>query len=360
MKINLLLNPANRSWIIQKIAENLARDLEGSGVATSISDTVDDSADLVHHMSWAFANVQTRQPSTMFITHLDDLFKLNQVRAMLEREVKVGICMSSDTMRQLQQHGCRPQSLCYISPAHDGGIPPRRIVIGITSRVYPDGRKREAVLQEVARRMDLSAFEFRIFGLGWDETNEVLRAAGAQVAYFGETDDFRKDYETLQAAIPHFDYYLYLGMDEGSLGTLDALAAGVATIVTPQGFHLDLPDGITHPVISADDLAAVFAKVQAERQTRIAAVSGLTWAHYARSHAEVWQAILAEAPLPVRASNTVAAPSALVSAMEAQRRAMARRNALSPRRMLSALSHHPLLKPARRHLDSLRLRRNKG
>lgn len=356
MRINLLLNPANRSWIIQKIAENLARDLERIGVATSITDTVDESADLVHHMSWAFANVQTRQPSTMFITHLDDLFKLNQVRAMLESEVQVGICMSSDTMRQLQQHGCKPPSLYYISPAHDGGIQPRRIVIGITSRVYPDGRKREAVLQEVAQRMDLSALEFRIFGLGWEATNEVLRAAGAQVEYFGETDDFRKDYDTLQAAIPHFDYYLYLGMDEGSLGTLDALAAGVATIVTPQGFHLDLPGGIAHPVVSADDLHGVFSQIALSRAQRIASVSDLSWARYAQRHADLWRAMLERRSLPDLPRHE-AQGSAALEAAEAFRRRQNMVNALSPRRMVSALSHLPVLKSLRRAIDRRRFQK---
>ena len=182
MKINLLLNPANRSWIIQKIAERLADELGPLGVEASITDAPDPNAALVHHMSWAFANVRTPQPSTMFITHLDDVYKLNQVRATLAAEVRVGICMSRDTMQQLAAHGCPADSLYFISPAHDGLIAPRRIVVGITSRVYPDGRKREVLLQQVAQRMDLSPFEFRIFGLGWEPTNAVLEAAGAKVS----------------------------------------------------------------------------------------------------------------------------------------------------------------------------------
>lgn len=355
MKINLLLNPANRSWIIQKIAENLAQDLELLGVQTCITDLVDDQADLVHHMSWAFANVKTSQPSTMFITHMDDLYKLNQVRATLASDVRVGICMSSDTVRQLQAHGCDAGSLYYISPAHDGLIQPRRIAIGITSRVYPDGRKREALLREVAGRMDLSAFVFRIFGLGWEPTVTALRTAGAQVEYFGETDDFRKDYDTLQAAIPLFDYYLYLGMDEGSLGTLDALAAGVPTIVTPQGFHLDLPGGISHPVVSGADLQQVLASITAGRQARINAVSALTWATYAQRHQLLWHSMLQGQPLPALALQH-AVPGLDLQAMEALRQRQIRQNAMSPRRLLSTLSHLPVLKQLRRAVDRIRLR----
>ena len=358
MKINLLLNPANRGWVIQKIAEHIADELGPLGVQGTITDTPDASADIVHHMSWAFANIRTPQPSTMFITHLDDVFKLNQVRATLAAEVRVGICMSSDTMRQLAAHGCPAGSLYYVSPAHDGLVHPRRIVIGVTSRVYADGRKREALLQEVARRMDLSPFEFRIFGLGWEPTNAVLEAAGAKVTYFGETDDFRKDYETLQATVPTFDHYLYLGMDEGSLGTLDALAAGVSTIVTPQGFHLDLPEGITHPVVTADDLARAFEGIAAPVRARTAAVAGLTWAEHTLRHLAVWRALAEGRELPPLPEPEPEADAQTRRAgAEAYRSRSMTANALSPRRLLSAVSHWPPLRPLRRAVDRIRLRR---
>jgi len=47
------------------------------------------------------------------------------------------------------------------------------------------------------------------------------------------------DYEVYKELIPTLDYYLYVGKDEGQMGFIDALAAGIPTIVTPQGFHLD-------------------------------------------------------------------------------------------------------------------------
>ncbi len=356
MKVDLLLNPANRSWIIQKMAERLAEELLPLGVDAQVLEAARPDATVVHHMSWAFANLRTAAPSTMFITHLDDAHKLNEVRTTLAENVRVGICMSSDTMHQLLAHGCPAGSVSFINPAHDGLLKPRRIVIGITSRVYPDGRKREALLQAVARQMDLSAFEFRIFGLGWEPTVPVLEQAGAVVRNFGETDDFRKDYETLQAEIPLFDHYLYLGMDEGSLGTLDALAAGVSTIVTPQGFHLDLPSGITHPVLQADDLQRVFTALAASRDQRVNAVKDLSWATYARRHKALWEAMLAGQPLPTAAVGQ-AASAEVVAAMQGMRARSVRANAWSPRRVLSAVSRWPMLRGVRRAVDRVRLGR---
>jgi hypothetical protein len=355
MKVNLVLQPANRSWIIQKIAERLNEELHKLGVDASITDQPDSTADLVHHMSWAFANIRLPQPSTMFITHLDDHFKLDQVRAMLIKDVRVGICMSSDTMRQLVAYGCAESSVYYISPAHDALITPRRIVIGITSRVYPDGRKRELLLQQVARRMDLSPFEFRIFGLGWEPTIDALKAAGAKVAYFSGTDDFRRDYATLMESVPSFDHYLYLGLDEGSLGILDALAAGISTIVTPQGFHIDLPQGITHPVLTADDVERVLQQLASPSLARRAAVANLTWATYAQRHLSLWRTILDNQVLPALPQINVGCVNEYTAAQESMR-LIARANTFSVARLVSSISHWPFLRSVRQSIDKVRLK----
>jgi hypothetical protein len=355
MRINLLLNPANQSWIIQKITDQLASHLQMLGAQVIISNTVDASSDVVHHMSWAFANMRTVQPSTMLVTHLDDPYKFKEVLNTLSSNVRVGICMSSDTMQQVIDAGAKPSSTYFIRPAHDGVIKPRRIVIGITSRVYPDGRKREAMLKQLAHNMRLDDFEFRIFGNGWEDTNSHLAQAGAEVTYFGETDDFRKDYDTLVTEIPKFDYYLYLGMDEGSLGTLDALCAGIPTIITPQGFHIDIAHGITHSVLTQKDLETVFTAISQERKLRTSGVADLTWATFAQKHLEVWDSLISNKQLP----PLLAAPQDLSTLQTAQmqnyRSKTIWKNALQPRRALSALSHMPLLKPVRSLMDRIRL-----
>jgi hypothetical protein len=104
------------------------------------------------------------------------------------------------------------------------------------------------MLLRLAQTMRLDAFRFEIFGQGWADVIPRLEAAGAEIFYRPGSDDYVADYREMIDHVAGFDYYLYLGRDEGSLGTLDALAAGVKTIITPQGFHVDLPYGITHAV----------------------------------------------------------------------------------------------------------------
>jgi hypothetical protein len=357
MRITLLLNHNNRSWIIEKMAGRLARELVLLGCEATVSENIDPSSAIVHHMSWAFANRPSAQPSTMMITHLDDHFKFMQIKTTLETNVAVGICMSNDTRQQLIQRGSPATQLVTIGPAHDGVMAPRRIVIGLTTRLYPDGRKGEHLLVGLASACDLSVFEFRIFGKGWEAIIPLLEQAGAVVDYAGETDDFQADYHTIQRAVPLFDYYLYLGMDEGSLGTLDALMAGVKTIVTPQGFHLDLPHGITHAVTTVEDLKQVFTEIACPMQQRRDGVSGLTWARYAEQHLLLWQTLLngqpaSQAPIGPPAMGEV--QSRALAKLEAVRDQALSRNSFHPRRILSALSHLPALHGLRQRFDQWR------
>jgi len=205
----------------------------------------------------------------------------------------MGICMSKMTMEELVQRGIDRSKLCYITPGHDGKIMPRRITIGITSRLRNDKAKREDLLIQLSKVMRLDAFHFDIIGSGWDKVIPYLQNAGATVWYYRGSDDSVADYEVNIAHVPNFDYYLYLGFDEGSMGILDALAAGVPTIVTPQGFHLDIRNGITHSFEDLEKLRSIFNKIEHERGNRIRSVANLTWSVYAQRHAVVWRAMAA-------------------------------------------------------------------
>lgn len=346
--VHLVVTPDNKSWIIEKMASRLASHAPEFGYRVTSGDAEDPAADVNHWMSWAFANVAHRTPATMLITHLDDPYKVALVKSELSSGVDVGIALSSHTCDMLVAAGVAPASLAYAIPGHDFAAAPRRIVIGITTRLYADGRKREAMLTELARNMRLDRFRFEIFGAGWDNVVPQLEAGGAEVAYWPGTEDFRADYAELSSRISGFDYYLYLGRDEGSLGTLDALAAGVKTIVTPQGFHVDLPGGITHAVWSQDDLERTMAQLAADLDRRCEAVAGLTWKAYAQAHAIIWSAVVEGRKGDIArelAEARLTAPREIEPLGES--RAVNIRRLVSPRRVLSALGHIPALKPVR-------------
>jgi hypothetical protein len=294
LSAQLVLHPGNRGWIIEKFATRLLENLAAWNVRAAISEQPSATADINHWMIYHHCKGARLTPGTVLITHVDDYEKLAMVRESL-RVADVGICLSRMTVEGLVKQGISRQQLCYITPGHDGLVAPRRIVIGITTRVrvYAGYRKREDLLLKLADALRLDAFHFKIFGAGWDEIIPRLEAAGATVDYYPGSGDYQRDYKEILEMTPTFDYYLYAGLDEGSMGLLDALAAGVATIVTPQGFHLDIESGITHAFWDAPQMCEIFKNIAEERQRRIDGVKGLTWDSYARQHALVWRALLA-------------------------------------------------------------------
>lgn len=283
----------DRGWILEKIATCLAEQLPKWNVEVDISFMPSPAADVNHWVYYNDLGGDFVSRNTLAITHVDRPAKLHVLKRRL-RKADMGICMSRMTLEQLVSSGVPRHRLCYITPAHDGNVKPRKIVVGITSQIRPDGAKGEHVLIQMAQTIRLDIFHFIIIGPNWEKVIPFFEAAGATVDYFPGA--FGKDNaEHLQFIIDrmsYFDYYLYMGWDEGSMGFLDALAAGIPTIVTPQGFHLDINGGITHSFTDTPELCAIFQNLAKARQGRIDSVSGLTWNEYARQHALVWFSII--------------------------------------------------------------------
>ncbi len=282
MKVRIVCYEDTNLWILGKFALKLQEHLITMGFQCDIAKTPDLTADINHHIIYYDYDGQKSTSDTVMITHIDTEWKLEKIRKQLE-VAELGICMSMDTVQKLATAGIPRDKLCYILPAHDEIIKPLPLVVGLTSKIHNDGRKREYMLPQLARHISPNDFMFRIMGDGWHEIVGLLKEMGFTVDYY---DAF--DYELNKRLVPDFDYYLYLGLDEGAMGFIDALAAAVPTIVTPQGYHLDAVDGITHPFVTLDDLIAVFQAITAERRKRTDAVKTWTWRNYAAKHAELW------------------------------------------------------------------------
>lgn len=308
-RVNMVVSRGDSAWILGKMARRLQEELPALGISATISDQPSTDADINHWIlysePWSF---HFRDPgfysgmwkpalrnSTMLITHIDDSIKAQIVKETIERHVvEVGVCLSRMTRDEMERCGVPRGRLCSITPGQDGAVEPRRIVVGITSRVYPDGRKREHLLGRLAESISLDSFRFEIFGAGWEGICSKLRAAGAEVEYDPGSDDATRDYQALLAAIPDFDYYLYTGVDEGSMGFMDAMAAGVRTIAPPVGFTIDIPGALTHPFVSYDELEAIFRRITAPREESCRLAREYDWRSYARRHATLWKTLVAD------------------------------------------------------------------
>lgn len=360
MRVQVILTAENASWIIGKIAERLVGELRLLGMDAVIGREPDPSADVNHWMSYATVSGRAGRVSTMFITHIDDPYKTAHLSALLESSVDAGLCMSRDMMRALVEWGVPPDGLWYVLPAFDAPPDGARIRIAITTRLYPDGRKREALLQRLALDCDLSPFHFEIAGGGWDAVAGDLRRAGASVRWNEGSADYQSDYSDILRSMRECEYYLYLGMDEGSLGTLDALALGLKTIVTPQGFHLDIPGGITIPVTTYEQFREAMTTLAAERELRRSSVRDWTWAAYAREHVRIWELLATEGRTGLSEAmagyGRYSQSTTPLSARGLTHRSWSGyyRRALSPLRILDAIARLRAVQPLRRLLRRFR------
>jgi hypothetical protein len=286
MKVHIVCYEEINAWILGKIARRLCENLQNIGVEVDVSNAPDPLADINHHVCYYDYDSKKTTTETVMITHINTYGELNKVKEQLIN-VEMGICMSFDAVHRLAHFGVPRGKLCYINPAHDEVIKPRKIIVGITTRTYPDGCKREYLLAQLASRISLTDFKFKITGAGWDTIIDVLRQKGIEVDY---VDHF--DYAAYCELIPNLDYYLYLGQDEGSMGFIDALAAGIPTIVTPQGYHLDVPGGITYAFNDIEELEKIFLEIAGQKKKRMQAVSSWTWSEYARKHLLIWEYLL--------------------------------------------------------------------
>ncbi|MBT1704575.1 glycosyltransferase [Chryseosolibacter indicus] len=287
MRVRIVSYEDVNAWILGKFARKLNEELNKLGVDADISNVSDPDADINHHIIYInYDEMRGSHRDTLMITHIDDIRKLKQLKRQLE-VASVGVCMSKQVMDQLVIDGIPANKLCFVNPAHDGAVSIKPYTVGITSKVQPDGCKREGMLVELSAYINPAFYHFKIMGAGWDKVIKQLYDRGFNVTYYPEFN-----YEEYVKLIPTLDYYLYLGQDEGSMGFIDALAAGVKTIVTPQGYHLDAENGIVHSFNTIEELVNILAHLTQEKQMLINSIAHWTWKDYAIKHIELWSYLL--------------------------------------------------------------------
>ncbi len=286
MKVNIVCYEDVNAWILGKFARKLQDELVKKSIQVAISKHTDPEADINHHIIYVDYDGVKSTIDTIMITHIDTLQKLNMLKKQL-KSAEMGICMSRKTMQMLVNAGLPAEKLCYINPAHDGVIKPRPVKIGITSKIQPDGRKKESLLLELTKYIKPEDFEFVIMGEGWHDIVNIIKSRGFFINYFEKFD-----YDKYIELVPTFDYFFYFSDDEGSMGFIDALAAGVPTIVTPQGYHLDAEGGITYPVQNFNDIRYVFDEIAEKKRKLVRSVEEWTWENYAKAHIEIWSSLI--------------------------------------------------------------------
>lgn len=281
-KLNINIIIKDNGWILEKFANSLCDELNKLGCNAKVSNDYDKSCDINHYCGASFCDVSNNK-TTFMITHVDTAYKLETIKRQTNNGA-LGICMSEETKNRLVAAGVVPNRVCYISPAQDGLLKPKKITLGFTHRVYGDNRKRESMIVDVCKKVNASHFKIVIMGSGWEEIVKQLVELGVEVDYYSDFDKTKYN-----ALFDEMDYYCYFGFDEGSMGFLDAIASGTKTIVTPQGYHLDSGCGIDYPVRTIQDIVDALNSIDSSREKYYKFLDTWTWENFAKKHLQLWE-----------------------------------------------------------------------
>jgi hypothetical protein len=261
-----------KEGILTKFTREMERELKELGYTVTVSDKVNPKAQINHHINYLGGKVPNTGKHTLMITHFgeDETQKLEFLKENLKNST--GICFSRETAEFLDKKGLGKMPV-ILPPAN---LTRRPRMIAILTDLYPDGRKREGMFEELVKTIDKKKFVFSIIGNGWRPMLEEMIKSGLQVQW---SPNYIQ--ELGQQTLSIADYCLYFGKDEGAISILDATNCGVRTIAPLVGFHKEI--GITHPFNTQDELNAIF------KQLEYNVVGEWTWSNYCRSHIKIWE-----------------------------------------------------------------------
>lgn len=248
-RLRIAVTMEAESWIIRRLAERFMQEAgdDCEIIPAPAREPVPADVDVVLYADWPHYLLQPPAlrrsiPTVLMVHHLDRFaFRL---RLVALREDVMITCMSPRWVRFLRRWTFPASKLLPLQYGVDlnlfrpAGMPRsgQKICIGVVGRLYPDGRKGEDRLLNIARMISPEQFTFQFMGDRWEQVEAELQRLGFSV------EVARKCAEAEQPAIyQRMDCLLVCSRKEGGpLPALEALACGVPVISTDVGFLPEL------------------------------------------------------------------------------------------------------------------------
>lgn len=231
------------NWILTFLSNDLKHELTQLGYkCRSGSFDEYEGEDVYLNMWWMSAQPRKEAKVNMvFITHTDDTFK-EQTLERMKGQFDIYLCMSREDAQFLVELGYDKDKVFGVNlPVRNNFIRP--LTLGIFSNCYSDGRKNEQWLIDYCKYNPHSKLvNFSFIGFGWGGVVKKLEDLGCSFEWHGVSRKLPHEYFYQQLKLKDLDYYLYMGMDGGAMGSYDAYAMGVPLCITDDGFHKGIPD----------------------------------------------------------------------------------------------------------------------
>lgn len=231
------------NWIMGIIASDIVREAKKLGYLCRCGSRDDyDGEEICYHLSYAQAvPIAKAKHNSVFYTHLNDILQEKNLVSIKDKFDSF-VCMSPEDAQFLIELGFDKSKVFGKTLAvRNSYIKP--MTIGIFSACYPDGRKNEQWLIDFCRsNHDAKLLNFSFIGRGWGRVVTALEDCGCTYEWHNVSRSLPFEYQFQQNKLVALNYYIYMGMDGGAMGTYDAYAQDVPLCVTYDGFHKSIPD----------------------------------------------------------------------------------------------------------------------
>lgn len=233
----------DNSWIVGKLARDIESALNKMGIPCR-NGSLDDynGEEIVFHLQHHWASpIPMAKHNSVFYTHsINTLYEADI--HMLKDKFDSFICMSPEDVQYLIELGFDSSKVFgRILPIRTPFIKP--ISIGIFSACYSDHVKNEHWIIDYCKSNPDSRFANFVFvGRGWGNICAQLEALDCSYEWHNASRSLPYEYEFQINKLASLNYYIYMGMDGGAMGTYDAYSQAVPLCVTFDGFHKAIPD----------------------------------------------------------------------------------------------------------------------
>lgn len=230
-------------WIMQFLADDICIGTREHGFICNMGAIGDyNNEDIAIHMTWrGAAPFIHAKHNSVFITHVDDSL-LEKDLLKLKGKFDSYLTMSKEDATFLIELGFDKEKVFGVTlPTRNTYIRP--VSIGIFSACYSDHRKNENWLYEYCKNNEnASLLNYIFIGTGWGEFVNKMSSIGMSFVWYNISRSLPSEYMYQQLELSRLDYYLYMGMEGGGMGTYDAYAMGVPLCVADDGYHKEIPD----------------------------------------------------------------------------------------------------------------------
>lgn len=230
-------------WILSIIAKDIEKYLTADGYEchTGMYDEYNEE-DIAYHMWWRTAMPYKKaKHNSIFITHTDDALKEYDLMKIKD-SFDSFITMSDEDESFLKGLGFDTSRVFGVNlPVRNNYVRP--LSISIFSNCYSDYRKNENWLLDFCSNSPYSHYLNYVFiGNGWGKVVEKLAEYSCSFEWHCASRKLPYEYMFQQIKLSNADYYIYMGMDGGAMGTYDAYAMGLPLCVSEDGYHKGLPN----------------------------------------------------------------------------------------------------------------------